>query len=92
MTALQIAALVILVLIVVPLPLFWLIGVLFPNGYTQEHTRRISEIFRKERKRVLLCGVVIALVFVFSPDNALQVALIGVAIILGRFIAVGQGR
>jgi len=92
MTAFQIAALVILVLIIVPLPLVWLIGTLFPNGYTHEHTRRISEIFCKEWKRVLLCGVVIALVFVFARDNALQAALLGAAILLGRFIAVSRNR
>jgi len=90
-TGFQIAALVILVLIVVPLPLFWLIGTLFPNGYTREHTRRISGLFRKEWKRVLLCGVVIALVFIFARENALQVTLLGAAILLGRFIAVSRG-
>jgi len=90
MSGFQVAALVITVLILVPLPLVWLIGMLFPNGYTQAHTRRISEFFRQEWKRVLLCGVVIVVVFVIAPDNALQVTLLGAAILLGRFIAVSR--
>jgi len=90
MNGFTIAALIILALVVVPLPLAWLIGTLFPNGYTREHTRRIGEIIYKEWKRVLLCGVVIWLVSVFSPGNVLQATLIVVAILLGRFIAVGR--
>ena len=92
MSGFQVAALVILVLIVVPLPLVWLVGTLFPNGYTQAHTQRISELFRKEWKRVLLCGVIIAVVFVLAPDNALQVTLLGAAVLLGRFIAVSRNK
>ena len=87
-----IVALVILALIVVPIPFAWLIGKLFPNGYTQAHTRRISEVIHKEWKRVLLCAVVIWVASVFWPGNVLQVSLIAIAILLGRFIAVGWGR
>jgi len=92
MSGFQVVSLILLVLIVLPLPLFWLIGTVFPNGYTQAHTRHIGGLFRKEWKRVLLCGAVVALVFVFSRDNALQVTLLGAAVLLGRFIAVSRNR
>ncbi|MCL2379126.1 MAG: hypothetical protein FWC77_08385 [Defluviitaleaceae bacterium] len=92
MSGLQIMALVILAVIVVPLPLAWLIGTLLPNGYTQAHTRRIINFFTNEWKRILLCGVVIWLVSVFSPDNIWRVVMVAVAILLGRFIAVSRSR
>ena len=87
MSGFQIAALVMLILVVVPVPLVWLIGTLFPNGYTQEHALRISGYFRKEWKRALLVGVVIGLLFVFARDYAIQVTLLGAAILVGRFLA-----
>ena len=92
MSGLQIVALVILVLIVVPLPLVWLIGTVFPSGYTQAHTRLIGEYFRKEWQRILLCGVVIGLMFVFARDYAIQVTLLGAAILAGRFLAVRRNK
>ena len=92
MGAFQIAALVLLILVVVPLPLVWVIGTVFPNGYTKEHARRIGAYFRKEWKRVLFCGVFIALVFVFARAYAIQVALFGAAILVGWFLAVNRNR
>jgi len=87
MSGFQIAALVMLILVVVPVPLVWLIGTLYPNGYPQEHALRISGYFRKEWKRALLVGVVIGLLFVFARDYAIQVTLLGAAILVGRFLA-----
>jgi len=84
----QIASLVILILIIVPIPLAWAIGILFPNGYTKTNTEKITAFVKKEWSRILLCGGVIALMFIFAPDYALQVTLIGAAILAGRFFAV----
>ena len=88
----QVVALVLLILVVVPLPLVWIIGTVFPNGYTKGHAQRIGEYFRKEWKRILLCGVAVALMFAFAREYALQVTLIGAAVLVGRFLAVGRNR
>ena len=92
MSGFQIAALILLVLVVVPLPLVWVIGTVFPNGYTKEHAQRIGEYFRKEWKRILLCGVAVVLMFVFAREYALQVTLIGAAVLVGRFLAARRNR
>ena len=88
MSGMQIAALVILVLIIAPIPLAWAIGTAFPKGFTATHTQRIQAFVKKEWSRILLCGGVIVLMFIFAPDYALQVTLIGAAILVGRFFAV----
>ena len=91
MNAIQIIMLVIIVLIIVPMPLAWLIGNLFPNGYTQAHTQRISELFRKEWKRILLCGGVIVILLIALPrDNAITFVTLALAVMAGRLIAVGK--
>ena len=92
MDGLQIVVLVLLILVVVPLPLVWVIGTVFPHGYTKDHARRIGEYFRREWKRILVCGVVVALMFVFMRDYALQATLLGAAVLVGRFLALGRGR
>jgi len=92
MSGLQFAALVLLILIVVPMPLVWLIGIVFPNGYTKGHSQRIGDYFKKEWKRILLCGVVVGLMFVFARDYALQVTLLGAAVLVGRFLAVSRNK
>ena len=91
MSGLQIVMLVIIMLIIVPIPLAWLIGTLFPNGYTQAHTQRVSAIFRKEWKRILLCGGVIAVLLIALPrDNAITFVTLALAVMAGRLIAVGR--
>jgi len=92
MTGMQIAAIVVLVLIVLPIPLAWVIGTLFPDGYTKTHTQKIKDFVKKEWSRIILVGGVIALMFVLAPDNALQVTLIGAAILAGRFFAIMRRR
>ena len=92
MGGLQVLTLIILALIVVPLPLAWLVGTLFPNGYTKAHTQWISGLARKEWKRILLCGVVIVCIFIFAQDNALQFALVAVAVLMGRLVAVSRSQ
>ena len=93
MSAIQIVMLVIIVLIIVPMPLAWLIGTLFPNGYTQAHTQRMSELFRKEWKRILLCGAVIILLLLALPrDNAITFVLLALAVLAGRLIAVSRNN
>jgi len=88
MGGMQIAAIVILALIILPIPLAWAVGAAFPSGYQAAHTARIKDFARREWPRILLCGAVMVLMFIFAPDNALHVTLIGAAILIGRFIAV----
>ena len=88
MDGFQILAIIILVLIVVPLPLVWVIGTIFPNGVTRKHARQIREYAAREWKRIAACGVVIVMMFIFAPDYALQVTLLGAAILVGRYFAV----
>ena len=92
MGSMQIASLILLILIVVPLPLVWAIGMIFPNGYTKNHTRQIRDYFAKEWKRILLCGVLVGLMFALVPDYALQVTLLGAAVFVGRFFAINRNK
>ena len=93
MSAMQIFMLVLILLIVVPMPLAWLVGTLFPNGYTRAHAQRVGELFRKEWKRVLLCGVVIlVLLVVFPRGDSVRFILIAVAVLMGRMVAVGRNK
>ena len=87
----QIILIILLILIVVPLPLVWAIGTIFPNGYTDGHTQRIRGYFIREWRRILICAVIVGVMFIVSPDRALQVTLIGAAFLVGRFFAVGRG-
>ena len=88
MNGFQILAIVILVLIVVPLPLVWAVGTVFPNGFTNKHAQNIRDYAIREWKRIAVCGIIIVLMFIFAPDYALQVTLFGAAILVGRYLAV----
>ena len=92
MNGATVAAIVLLVLILVPIPLVWIITTIFPDGYTKSQAQRMHKFFIGEWKRILLCVVVIVMIFIFSPDNALQVTLIGAAILIGRAVAVSRNR
>jgi len=92
MDGVTIAGIVILALIFVPIPLVWIITTLFPDGYTKNQAQRVRNFFLREWKRILLCGAVIALLVAFAPDYALQVILIGAAILIGRAVAVSRNR
>ena len=92
MEPLHIAALVLLILAVVPVPLAWLIGTIFPDGNVKSQADRFRSYVRREWKRLLVCAAAIALAFVLMPDHALQVLLIGAAILAGRWVAVARSR
>ena len=88
MDGFQIVAIILLVLIVVPLPLVWVIGTVFPNGFTKKHADGIREYAVREWRRIVFSGVIIVAMFIFAPDYALQVTLLGAAILVGRYFAV----
>ena len=88
MSGFQVLAIVILVLIVMPLPVVWVIGTVFPNGFTRKHAKHIRGYAIKEWKRIAVCGLVIVMMFIFAPDYALHVTLFGAAILVGRYFAV----
>ena len=91
MSTLHIIGIVLLVLIVVPVPLVWLFCALFPDGNVSGRVKRLRGYLAREWKRVALCvGVVIAM-FIFAPDNAWQVVLLGGAVLVGWVVAVGRG-
>jgi len=92
MSGIAIAGIVLLVLIIVPIPLVWVISTIFPDGYTASHTQRIRRFISRERRRILVCGVFIAATFLFAPDYALQVILIGGAIFVGWVVAASRNR
>ena len=92
MNGVTIAGIVILALVLVPIPLVWIITTVFPDGYTKSQAQRIRNFFIREWKRLLLCSAVIVLLFGFAPDYALQVTLVGAAILIGRAVAVSRNR
>jgi len=92
MSAVTIVWIVLLALILVPLPLAWIIGAVLPDGYTKSQAQRVKQFFAREWKRIALCGVFMVLLFTFARDYALQVTLLGAAILIGRAVAVGRGR
>jgi len=92
MNAISIITIVLLVLIIVPIPLVWIIGSIFPDGNMQKHAQRIRQVLSIEWKRILAGVIFVALLFVFAREYAWQVTLIGVAILIGRAVALSRGK
>ena len=87
MNGFVIAGIVLLVLIIVPIPLVWVVSTVFPDGYTKNHARRMREFISRERRRIIIGGVFIVILFFFARDYALQVVLIGGAVLVGWVVA-----
>ena len=81
------ATIFILAFIILPLPLAWVAGKLFPHGASREHITRLREFVKAKFLRLVLCGIAVVALFIIAPDNALQVLLIGGAILVGWFLA-----
>ncbi|MCL2360634.1 MAG: hypothetical protein FWC73_02335 [Defluviitaleaceae bacterium] len=92
MSWIQITIIIMLVLIIVPIPLAWIIGSLFPDGNMQKHSQRIRRLLVREWKRIFLYGTLISLMFIFARDYVLQVTLIGAAILIGRAVALSRNK
>ena len=92
MNGMTIAGIVLLVLILVPIPLVWVISTVFPDGYTKNHAKGIREFIMRERRRILVCGGFIAILFFFAPDYALQVIIFGGAALVGWVVARSRNR
>ncbi|MCL2572226.1 MAG: hypothetical protein FWE11_07465 [Defluviitaleaceae bacterium] len=88
MNAMYIIGIATLVLVVVPIPLVWVLSNLFPEG----QSLKIRDFIIREWKRILLCGIAAVLLFAFAPEYALQVILIGAAILIGRAIAINRNK
>jgi len=87
-----VVTIVLLVLIVVPIPLVWILGSIFPDGNMEKHAKRISVYVKREWMRILFCGVCIILLFIFARENVLQIVLVGAALFIGRAVAVGRNK
>jgi len=92
MNGASIAAIVLLVLILVPIPLVWIITTVFPDGYTKSQAFRVRKFFIREWKRILICGIIVVILFIIAPDYALQLTLVGAAILIGRAVAVSRNK
>jgi len=90
MNGITIAWVVLLVLVLVPIPLVWVIMAVFPDGFTKSQALRIRGFIIREWKRIILCGVAAGVLFIFAREYALQVILIGAAILIGRAVAVSR--
>jgi len=92
MSLFSIIAIILLVLIIVPVPLVWIIGSIFPDGNMQKHAKQIRSFLAREWMRMLFIGAFIILLFLFARDYAIQVTLISAAILIGRAVALSRNK
>jgi len=92
MNAIGIITILLLALIIIPVPLVWIISSIFPDGNMQKHADRIRRALSIEWKRILAGVIFVALLFVFAREYAWQVTLIGVAILIGRAVALSRNK